>query len=80
MVKIIIKPLISTTFRREGDLCVKIYPMDKGTFLYKIRYQITIFLFFVTFLPVISIQLFNYEKLPKCCLLKTTPSWQITCS
>lgn len=40
----------------------KFIPWIKGHFLYKIRYQITIFLFFVTFLPVISIQLFNYEK------------------
>ena len=40
----------------------KFIPWIKRHFLYKIRYQITIFLFFVTFLPVISIQLFNYEK------------------
>ena len=42
----------------------------KAHFLYKIRYQITIFLFFVTFLPVISIQLFNYEKTSEMLLTK----------
>lgn len=48
----------------------KFLRLIKGGFLYKIRYQITILLFFVTFLPVISIQLFNYEKTSELLLTK----------
>lgn len=54
----------------RGDYVRKFIQRLNGRFLYKIRYQITIFLFFVTFLPVISIQLFNYKKTSELLLTK----------
>lgn len=42
----------------------------KQKFLYKIRYQITLLFFFVTFLPIVCIQLLNYSKTSELLLAK----------
>lgn len=42
----------------------------RSNFLYKIRYQITVLLFFVTFLPVVGIQILNYRKTEELLLTK----------